>query len=262
MSMDSQPSLPEPASRPPKRKRSVTLQLVGVVVGALSLGAILLFALAPAPNPKMAWLAPTELAQATHVGPITRLRYRVMNLTAPLWRWYWNRKPRISVRATLRTLDPWSAERTGLGTPIATNSAGMRAWILTPAKASLWQQRLKSVPGSFTFGTSAGTSEGTPASASIGEGVPGNRITINLTPRVTAGSVKLVFNFTSVYLALSSSGNPTVVLTNFTTSCRVLVPNTGSLVINQAQARTRNGESYWLVISPTATDARGNLIKP
>ena len=52
------------------------------------------------------------------------------------------------------------------------------------------------------------------------------------------------------------------VKTNLAVACRVLLPNAGGLVVDGGGARDASGKNHWLIVSPTAVDARGNPIKP
>ena len=47
------------------------------------------------------------------------------------------------------------------------------------------------------------------------------------------------------------------VTTNLVTTCRVLLPNSGGLLVKDNGAMDSHGTNYWLIISPAAVDARG-----
>jgi hypothetical protein len=266
--MDSVPGLCEPASPIPKPNRHYRRRFALAVLGVLLLVIILFSTLASRSGPPFAWLTQAELAQLTQPGALTRLKDKVMILTAPLWLRYWNTQPQILVDSSLLTLSTAGAEQTGLGTPFATNSNGMRAWILRPAEWIALQQRLNVLPGAssrsrlriqtasgiagqtFTGGTTQVAGTNTPVG-----------VTVHLIPNFISSSIKLSFAVSSTEMS-ASSGQAEAVRTNLAVACRVLLPNAGGLVVDGGNASDASGKSHWLIISPTVVDALGNPIKP
>jgi hypothetical protein len=256
--MDPTPETAESTVPPLEGKRSVTLQLVLVGLVALLLGVLILILFAPAPSPSLTWLTPAELARVTQPGLITRFKNRLMNATAPFWRWYRNRKPRVHVTISLRTQDSWAVNQTGLGRPVATNATGMRAWILTSAELGAWRNTLKSVPGSYSLGAGIQTVDGAQAAMVLNDSSKaGSNWTIKLAPKAGSDSIMLVIGITLTGFASSSPGKPGVGVTNFAAACQAAIPIGGGLVIDGGSANHRTGEAYWFIFSPTAIAARG-----
>jgi hypothetical protein len=199
-----------------------------------------------------------------------RLKNKVMNLTAPLWRRYWNSRPQILIDSSLLAISAGVTEPAGLATPVATNANGMRAWILSAAELSTFQQRLTTISGASFLArpraqTAAGTSVGTFFGSTglvAGKNVPIG-LTLYLAPEVRSGSIQLLVDFTSTSIesVASPSANAAALSTNLVVPCRVLVPNSGGLVVAGGNARDPRGTNYWLIIRPTAVDARGEPMK-
>jgi hypothetical protein len=238
------------------------------MLGVLLLVITLLLTLASRPGPPFAWLTQAEMARLTHPGPLTRLKEKVIILTLPIWMRYWNTQPQILVDSSLLTLSTAAVEQTGLGTPVATNGNGMRAWVLPPTELKALRQRLNVLPGASSgsklriqtvsgMGGQAFTGGTTPV-AGINTPVG---VTVQLIPNSASSSVKLTFAVTSTEIR-SPSGQVEAVRTNLAVACRVLLPNAGGLVVDGGNARDASGKNHWLIISPTAVDARGNPIKP
>jgi hypothetical protein len=86
-------------------------------------------------------------------------------------------------------------------------------------------------------------------------------VTVHLIPKFVSSSVELTLAATSTEIG-ALSGQAEAVRTNLGVACRVLLPNAGGLVVDGGNAPDASGQSRWLIISPTAVDARGNPIKP
>ena len=252
-----------------KRNRRTAIKL-GVIGSAVLLLAIIFFSSnSTPPGEKLVWLTPGELARINQGGPLGRIKDKLMQWTAPLWKSYWNRQPQILIDSSLLKLSAASADQTGLGAAVATNSDGMRAWILSPAELSTLQQRLKAISdASFLARPRAQTAAGTRARTFFGNTVlvAGKNVPIGLTldvaPKVRSGSIQLLVGFTSTESAPSPLANAAALSTNLAVACRVLLPNSGGLVVAGGNAGDPRGTNYWLIIRPTAVDARGNPTKP
>ena len=262
--MESAAGLSEPVSPIPTPNRHGRRRFALAVLGLLLL-IITLFLMVPSrPGPPFAWLTQAEMARLAHSGPFTRLKEKLMNLTAPLWRRYWNTQPRILIDSRLMTLSAAAADQTGLGAPVATNTDGMRAWILSPAEFSSFLQRLNTTPDASLLSrpraqTAAGASARTFFGNTVlvaGKNVPIG-LTLDLSPKVRSGSIQLLLCVTSIESVAASSANAAALRTNLAVACRVLLPNSGGLVVAGGDTDDLRGTNYWLILSPTAVDARG-----
>jgi hypothetical protein len=238
------------------------------VLSVLLLVITLFFTLTSRPLPPVAWLTQAEMARRTQPGPLTRLKDKVISLTAPLWRRYWNTQPQILIDSRLLTLSAATADQTGLGAPVATNTDGMRAWILSSAELSGLLMRLKTTPEASLLGrpraqTAAGTSARTFFGNTIlvaGKNVPVG-LSLEVSPKVRSESIQLLLAFTSSESVASPAANAAALRTNLAVACRVVLPNSGGLVVNGGLTNGLGGANYWLILSPTAVDARGQPIK-
>ena len=257
--MDSVAELSEPASPIPKSNRHGRRRFAFALLAVLLLVITLLFTLASRSGPPFVWLTQAETARLTHPGPLTRLKEKVIILTLPLWMRYWNTQPQILVDSRLLTLSTAAVEQTGLGTPVATNGNGMRAWMLPPTELEALRRRLNVIPGaSFGSHLRIQTVSGMGSQAFTGGTIPvaGSNtpvgVTVHLVPKFLSSSVQLTFAVTSTE----------ALATNLAVACRVLLPNAGGLVVDGGNARDAIGKNHWLIISPLITDARGNPKKP
>jgi hypothetical protein len=207
------------------------------------------------------------MARLTHSGRLARLKDKVISLTARFWRRYWNTQPQILVDSSLLTLSAAAAEQTGLSALVATNSEGTRAWILSPTELSDLLQRLKTTPEASLLSrpraqTAAGTSARTFFGNTVllaGKNVPVG-LTLEVSPKVRSGSIQLLLGFTSTKSIPSPAANATL-STNLAVACRVLLPNSGGLVVAGRKTGDLRGTNFWLILSTWAVDARGQPIK-
>ncbi len=197
------------------------------------------------------------------------LKNKLRNIVWPLWQRFRRSQPQINVTANILTISSAGAEQINLGVPLSTNAAGQRAWVLSPSELKTFNQSLKSNSGAESKDKpSISTLNGGQARLMMVNTVLAgtNRIQVgtivDLLPKAFSGSVKLLIGITSTeYLGLTSNGVP-MIRTNLAAACRVLIPNTGGLVVDGGNNQNNSESNYWLVITPTLTDARGSVIKP
>jgi hypothetical protein len=263
LSMEPPRATPDPTSAPPSRRRHLSLRLIPVGLGLLALTIVTLLFAARSPLPNsVVWLSPAELARLAQPGPLTRLKYKLMNLTGPLWRYVQGNHPSIKIDSSLFKLSVIAAQQTSLGFPIATNGQGLRAWVLPPAELSDFRQRLRGLPG-VRHSNSSGIQTGDGAQAKLINGnsvvVAGTVVpvglTIDVTPQRVRQSLRLNLGVTSTELADSSSNSPPSIRTNLVLACQAVLPTAYGLVLD-------GGNGYWFILSPALIDARGNPVKP
>jgi hypothetical protein len=263
--MNVQPEVPNSVPALPQR-RPLKLALAGIVLAGLVLLVIVLFFRMAHPKSKLTWLTPAELARVTRIGTFTRLKYKVMNLTAPLWQ-RWIKPIRINIHSTLFKILDEAAQQLVLPLPEGTNANGLRAWILSPAELIALQQCIKSNPGiSSVSKSSLLTSAGIQSKVSVGNPLtPGTNsafvgLTVDMVPKIAAGSISLMVATLSTEAVNSAGNQQTVLRTNFTATCRAFLPSAGGLLMEGGTAEKDNGPRYWFLTAPTAVDARGNAI--
>ncbi|MDB6108878.1 MAG: hypothetical protein JWR69_628 [Pedosphaera sp.] len=260
MNPQPEPSPPTPA---PRRRPRLLWRLLLVGLGLLSLLAIILLVAASTPlQNRVTWLTPAELTRLNQPGLLTRLKYTLMNLTGPLWRYVQRNGPSIKIDSSLFKLSLTAVQQTSLGFPLATNAQGLRAWVLPPAELNDFKQRLRGLPGVRHL-NSAGiqTGDGTQASLSNGGSVlmAGTAVqaglTIDVAPQRVRQSLRLNLGVTSTEPTNSSPNSAPSIRTNLALACQALLPNAHGLVLD-------GGNGYWFILSPTLVDARGRPIKP
>jgi hypothetical protein len=264
--MDSPPPKSEtpPTPAAPSRRRALLYFLA--ISASLLVILVVLFLVFASPNEQFTWLTPAQMAQATHAGPLTQLKYKLIRLAGPLMRFYHSHRPNILISSNiLKTSSPTAPA--GLGPPFITNSSGMSAWILSPAELLSFRQALKT-NSDMTMLTSPRimTTSGSSTRAMLGQSIsfsPGGitniGITLDTSPTAAASSVKLLLGASSTELAGQSVTNG--IKTNFSAACRVVLPDAGALVMNCRNADSSNPTNYWLIVSPVLVDATGKPIK-
>lgn len=265
--MDSNPESPAQVSAPFNRHRRTTFKLGFIALSVLLLALIFFFGTPTPPDDKVVWLTVGELARTKQGTPFRRMKDKLMDRIAAHWKSFWSSRPQILIDSRLLTLSKAAADQTGLGSPIATNSDGARAWILSAAELSRFLERLKTIPDTSLVGKPrAQTAAGASANVFFGETklVSGNNVPIGLTldviPKVRSGSIQVLIGFSSTAFVPSPPADAPAVRTNLALACRVLLPNSGGLVVAGGNASHAQGTNYWLILSPTAVGARGNPI--
>ncbi len=250
------------------QRRKVPFVAVLVFLGILLPGSILFLTLNVSPNQKLVWLTPAEFRQTTQPALFARIKYTIINLTGPFLRGFIRVRPQIDIASSLMTLTTAAGETTGLGPPAATNSAGARSWVLAPDDFQSFQRRLKTISGAAVLSrpristASGGQSQLSMGEATIPEGKSSrSSLTIAIIPKVANGSIKLLVCATSTEVPASPGANLPLIQTNLAVSCQALLSNGGGLVLEAGPTKAGAGTNYWLIISPTAIDARGNPIK-
>jgi hypothetical protein len=266
--MDSPPPSPEapPAAVPPKRRRALW-RFLAVSVSLFAILVILFLAFVSS-NPQFVWLTPAQIAQAGRPGLLTRLKYQLIRLAGPLMRYYHSHGPNIMITSSIIRMSPGTGPP-ALGAPVASDASGMSAWILSPAQLASLRQSLRTNPAAFLLlSPSILTSSGVQSRASVGQSVPlapgiytNVGITLDATAKASSGSINLLLNASSTALSALPGSNGPSIKTNFSTACRVMLPDAGGLVISCKNADPANPTNYWVVVSPTLVDATGQPIK-
>jgi hypothetical protein len=214
------------------------------------------------------WMTPRQLSQRTAPGLLTQLKYRVLRLPGPFWRWYMSRREHILIDSRLLKLTTEAERRIELPNQRSTNAEGMSALILSAEELASLKQQLKGLPGVATAnvmrfttydGGQAQIADGTPSAALTNSTFIG--LTIDLLPKVAGSSFNLLVGATSTDIAVSPDGTVVGARTNFAAACQVLVPNSGGLVVEAEKGKNLSSTNYWLIISPVAVDALGNSKK-
>jgi hypothetical protein len=240
-------------------------KLVGTVAGTVLLVILVWYAFRGRTEFKgLIWLKPGELAHYLQPGPFTRLKFRILRLPGPLWRWYMSGREQIVVETRLLTLSAEAAQRAKLPSNCQTNVDGARAWLLSAEELTSLKQQLKGLPGvsvahvlSLTTydGGQAQLSAGAPPAAKTNSNFIG--LTIDLLPKVVGHSFNLLLGATSTDSDFLPDGTSVGTITNLTAACKVLLPNGGALVVDGGTPGDLHQTNHWAIISIVAVDARG-----
>jgi hypothetical protein len=209
------------------------------------------------------WVTPSELAQHLQMGPFTRLKFRILRLPGPFWRWYMKGREHILIETRLLVLPRGAPEQVELPSECQTNENGVRAWRLAAKQLTSLKQQLKNLPGvSVANSLSLTTFDG--GLAQISDGTPGPKtnspfigLTIDALPKVIGRSFSLLLGATSTHGDVLPDGTIVGATTNLTAACKVLISNGGGLVLDSGTGGDLPPRNYWVIISVVAVDARG-----
>src|SRR5215467_13396132 len=96
----------EPASAERHYEPFASRRLVIALVALVLFVAILLIVSTSSRKEKLTWLEGNTLSRAMQPSAYTRLKFKLVRLTAPLWRWHRPRRPNIKVNARLLEITP------------------------------------------------------------------------------------------------------------------------------------------------------------
>jgi hypothetical protein len=256
----------EPQSAPPvgpasPRPRRPKLLLAIAALGFLLLVIAAWLSFSSPPNQSIALISPAEAARATAPRPFAQLRYKIRQFIYPVWRHFQRRVPMVMINVTILKLSPQTEERTGLGTPAATNADGLRAWIVKPEDLTSISARLQAMPSCELLSSpSSYVSSGNHAFF----GLTLRRTGINLfvLPRVMPGSLSLIINASDSVFDPTLQPHGHAMTTNFEAAFKAILPPSGAVVLCDEAHADEIGKLHWLLLSATSLDAQGKPIRP
>jgi hypothetical protein len=259
MNFHAQPG--DTSSSPLTRRRRIRVALLLAAVVLLS--AVLILAVQAMRSEKLVWLTPAEFARTSRPGPLTSVKNELKHLTRPLWRQFRKSKPCFTIGSELLIFPSTRRDNLGLGASVRTSGSGLRAWILSPTELTNFQARIKSMPKAEVAGqtrtiTGSGMRTRMFMSNSPGLAMFASAVTVDVVPKVTASSIQLLVGVTSVQ---GIPAQQMSAITNFSAAFRALVPNNGGLIITDSDSKDPDGKTYFLIMTPSAVDPRGNPIK-
>jgi hypothetical protein len=219
-----------------------------------------------APEPNFVWLDQRQFARQMQPGRLKRLYYKVLNLTAPVWKHFTRPRTQIVITSKVLSVHGVATGQLGIGAAVATNEIGAQIWILSPSELDDLRQRLKTENGiEVVNAPSITTADGESASIFSGSTHPQTPqtlasigVSLDFSPKIVAHQFQLALN--AVYS--DENDDPAMpVRTNLSAACRVMLQNAGGVLISSPLSKDLNGTNYWLILSPTAIDGFGKPIK-
>lgn len=236
--------------------------MIGMVMGIAVLTLLLRCVSQKRVLPKgVLWITPIELAQSFEVGPLTRLKFKLLRLPGPFWDWYMHGREQILIETRVLTLPSEIAQQVELPPECQTNQQGIRVWRLSAKELTGMKQQLKALPDvsegdsmrvTTLDGSQAQGSVGNPLSKTNGSFVG---LTVDLLPIVVGHSINLVLGATST--DVSPGGAVLGTTTNLTAAFKALIPNGGGFLMASGMGGDLHQRNFWMIISAVAVDARG-----
>ncbi len=207
------------------------------------------------------WLSPSEARKMTdQPDESATLEYRVINRVPLLKRWFYGRPLTVKLEAIILTAPATVPAETGLGQPMATNSSGVRLWMVAPANVPEFyakfraesysnaaytldsRPRITMANGTTCSCTSRQLTYTGTYSASWSPPPPQDDIEIDMTPTRLPDSFKLTVAMRMI-APTSCTDSPF--------GFRLKVPNLGIVAVDCGTFKNRLGKRYWLLLAPT-----------
>jgi len=252
--------------KPPGKRRFISILLILWI--SVALLAVVLFNSRPGNLPdQLSWLTPSDSAQLKRVGPLTKLKYKLMNWTAPLWKSYWQNLPQITIKSRVFALPVAMTWPIDSAPPFVIAPNGTRAWILSAEQFKVVQAEIDSLPeAAGTGGPAVITKEGCSAQVStmntVGTGTSAVSAgtALFLTPSTADDKIVLTIGFDHTELKINEISGIAGVKTNQAYACRAVFPNDGGLLLENPHPEPGAANHYWLFLSAKAVDANGRLL--
>ena len=235
-------------------------------MGLLLVITVVLVARKNSSDREVVWLTQAQFNKNTQPGPLASLKESVKQITAPLWRRFRKPHPMIKTHAQIWKLSPATPEPAGLGAPTATNSNGLRAWVLGPAESvALERQFETNIFLSRICGAAVTTLAGQRSTLSSGQAAPqlgasSTGIRLDVISDYSTSAIKMTLHIASTTSGVDFS-NTVITRTNLAALCQAIVPADGCVLLNDKNSSGVTNETYWLLVTPTAMDASGKPIK-
>jgi len=237
---------------------------IGIAVSVFVLLGVLIFAIAigsksASPEATLVWLEPIQFAGQMQTNRFARVYYKALNFAAPVLRHFQRPKTQILIASKFLAAHDVSMSQLGIGASNGTNQTGVQAWILSPVELEQIEKQMKRMKGLEVVNAPRITlTDGTTASVCCGQTDPKSLqfigVTVDVAPRIA--SHQFVVPMSAIYTELNGA-----IQTNLYAACRVVVPNAGGILISSPESKDTNGTNYWIILSPTAIDASGKMIR-
>jgi hypothetical protein len=261
MNPDSPPATLPAAQR---QRRFLILRLSVAAICVFVASILLVVPLARPPVGTAAHLTPAGRDRLTRPGALTKFKWKLKRLTAPILHHIWKGQPIVGIESQLFAVPPAQAGSIELPRPATTTADGERAWVLSPSDLKALRQRLQALPGATLLGSpSIHTIGGGSAqlssvksvyvpwkSASVG-------LTIDVAPNVTGNSVRLIVSAVSTEVLPPTNPASTTTRTNFAINYQAWMHSQSGLVVDTGKARDSQGNGYWFIVLPTVIDEFG-----
>jgi hypothetical protein len=137
-----------------------------------------------------------------------------------------------------------------LGTAVATNSDGLRAWVLDPSQLQAFIEPPDARTGEVGATTSLVLFDGQQSiQTRVRSSMPVNHtnefisLVTSIVPKIVSGSVRLNVGVTWAGGSMTPSNANLI-------ACRALLPNGGALVVDCGQVKSLGGKDCWFIFSP------------
>jgi hypothetical protein len=276
LAMDLSPPSSEARPVRPSPKRGLTLRFAFLMFGLFFFLLLLLLILSGISSRHFEWLSVNQSERMMKPGPLARLKSKLQDTLDPVFRRFQTNRTNISIELHGTTFSPSAAWQGRLGPPAYTNSDGVRCWILSSEQRIAFIQRLDAHDLSPTRAVMpiTVTEEGRPVSTWTVSGscvssllangagtVTNTGATINMLAKLSSNSVKLLLSAASTEVVWYSNKYPVIIKSNFVTACRVLVPDSGAVLIDCGRVLNPDQTNQWLMVSPILVDEAGIPIK-
>lgn len=253
---------PPPASGSNQRKRILIWLIIAVACLVVAIVGAIVSSNKPAPEPAFVWLDQSQFAHQ-QLGRLTRLYYKVVNFTAPVWRHFRPSKTQIHITSEILAVHDLTNRQLDIGSSMATNETGVQVWLLSPSRLDDLRQRLKTAHGiELVSSPSLTTLDGLSGSMFVGSTHPRTLasigVSLDLSPKIVAHQFQLAVNAVHTEECDSQAMG---VRTNLSAACRVTLSNAGGVLITSPMSKDKSGTNYWLILSSTAIDGFGNPVK-
>ncbi|HZR15684.1 MAG TPA: hypothetical protein VFE51_00030 [Verrucomicrobiae bacterium] len=215
---------------------------------------------------KLVWIPSSELERHFHPGPFTRLKFKILRLVGPFWRLYMRGRTQVVIETRFVAISSDALQPTALlPSQSYTNADGTLAWILSPEEFTKINRQISMFSESYSIVHALKLITADGGQAQLRNGAPrlgGNLefigLRIDLVPTVSEHSFKLDVGAIATAPALLLDGTLAGVVTNLATGCSVHVANGGAVIVQAPAHNALPFTNYWLMVAPSAVDARGN----
>jgi hypothetical protein len=240
------------------------MRLVLAALVALALVIVLAGLSLRAPSEGPTFVSQREALQPIAARPFGEFRARIKNLMNPILRHFQRRRSVVLLSTGLILLPQAVAGETGLGSPQATNSDGLHAWVLAQADLDAFELRCKSLPGyEYRELPYAAAADGATSVRFTGRGIGLGTNVVNYglhtiaTAKIVAYSPTLTLAVWDTEPETNSLSVPPPELTNFVANCRLTLAPRTTLVLCDTGHTNGAGKNHWFTLNAIVIDPSG-----